>query len=275
MIKRLTVLAAAPLAAALALGAPAPRGQVGFKQDERAMVQKFKASNAKLEQAKSQFAKGRLDKAEKALRECLAIFPKNPDAQYLMAQIQLKRGELEAALASIEGAERSFTEVSQLYTFTHQEMMIELRDQKTKLQESIRAAEDQLAQLRSQPRSEETQAAIARAEGNAQKDRNLVAQIDRQLENPIPQTMATPSGYHFIHGNILFKMKNFAAAAAQYQETVRLDPRQGPAYNNLASIHFAAGQYQKALDFLNEAEKNGVKVNPAFKKDLEQRLAKK
>lgn len=265
----------AGLAAGVLVLAAAVPAQVGFKQDERAMVQKYKASNAKLEEAKPLFANGKLDKAEAKLKECLAIFPKNPDAQYLMAQIQLKRGEIEPALASIEGAERSFLEAGQLYTFTHQEMLSDLRDQRARLEDSIRAGEDQLGQLRSLPRSDSTQTSIAAAEGAVQKDKNLVAQIDRQLANPIPQTMAMPAGYHYIHGNILFKLKRPADAAAQYQETVRLDPRYGAAYNNLASIYFAAGQYQKALDFLGRAEANGVKVNPAFKKDLEQRLGKK
>ena len=34
-------------------------------------------------------------------------------------------------------------------------------------------------------------------------------------------------------------------------------------------------QYDKALGFLEQAEANGVKVNLQFKKDLEDRLAKK
>lgn len=249
--------------------------QVGFKQDERAMVQKYKASNAKLEEAKALFAKGKFDRAEAKLRDCLAMFPKNPDAHYLLAQIQLRRSDLDPALASIEGAERSFTEISQLYTFTHQEMMTDLREQKVRLEESIRAGEEEVAGLRAQPRTEFSVSALAAAEGRVQQDKNLVSQIDRQLANPIAQTMAMPAVYHYIHGNVLFKMKRFADAAGQYQETVRLDPGHGPAYNNLASIYFASGQHQKALDFLILAEKNGVQVNPAFKKDLEQRLARK
>ncbi|MEN6561003.1 MAG: tetratricopeptide repeat protein [Acidobacteriota bacterium] len=257
------------------VGAGAGAAQIGFKQDERAMVQKYKASNAKLEQAKALFAKGKFDQAEAKIRDCLEMFPKNPDAQYLRAQIELRRGDLGPALASIEGAERSFTEIGQLYSFTHQEMMNDLREQKAKLEESIRAAEDEVAVLRGQPRSESTVSATAAAEGRMQQDKNLIAQIDRQLENPVPQTMGLPAVYHYIHGNILFKMKKFADAAREYQETVRLDPGHGAAYNNLASIYFAAGHYQQALDFLNQAEKNGVKVNPAFKKDLEQRLAGK
>jgi hypothetical protein len=58
-------------------------------------------------------------------------------------------------------------------------------------------------------------------------------------------------------------------------ETIRLDPHHELAYNNLAGIYYGMGQYQRSLDTLLQAEANGVKVNPAFKKDLEARLGKK
>jgi len=154
-------------------------------------------------------------------------------------------------------------------------MLNDLREQRARVEESIRAGEGNLADLRSRPRSDMTQAAISSAEGNLEKDRNTLAQIDLQLQNPIPQTLEVPAGYHYIHGNVLFKSKRSAEAADQYLETIRLEPHHEFAYNNLASLYFAAGQFQKALDFLRRAEANGVKVNAAFKKDLEERLAKK
>jgi tetratricopeptide (TPR) repeat protein len=250
-------------------------GQVGFEQDERMLVQKYKASIAKLKEGKALFLKEKYDRAEKKLQESLTIFPKNPDAHYLMAQIALSRGDVDAALSSIESAEASFTETRQLYTFYHQEMMVELRDQKGRVEESVRNRENTLAELRSRTRSDSTDSAISSAEGQLQQERSLLGKIDQQLRDPIPENPAIPAGYHYIHGNILFKFKRFQEAADQYLETIRLDPRHEFAYNNVASIYFGIGQFQKALDFLLKAEANGVKVNAAFKKDLEDRLAKR
>jgi pentatricopeptide repeat protein len=250
-------------------------GQVGFKQDERMMVQKFKASNAKLEEGRALFAKGKFDQAEKKLKECLETFPKNADAQFIMAQIQLKKSEFDAALASIESAEKDFVEIAQLYAYTHQEMMNDLRTQKDGIQESLRAQEEAVAQLKAQRPSDETLLKITSGEGAIQQNKNLIAKIDMQLQNPIPQTMEIPSGYRYIHGNILFKRKDLQGAVNQYLETIRLQPAHEFAYNNLASIYFTAGQYEKALEFLRRAEANGVKINPAFKKDLEDRLGVK
>lgn len=203
--------------------------QIGFNQDERMMIQKLKASNGKLEQGEALFAKGNFDKAEKKFRECLNIFPKNANANYFLAQILLKKNDLEKALQSIETAETCFSELSKLYSFTHQEMLNKLREQKQDLEESIRRQEEDLSALMSRPRSEQTQASISSAQG----------------------------------------------AVNQYLETIKRDPSHEFAYNNLASIYFMAKQYDTALGFLQQAEANGVKVNPQFKKDLEDRLGKK
>ena len=61
-------------------------------------------------------------------------------------------------------------------------------------------------------------------------------------------------------------MKKFQEAHDQYQEAIRLDPSHGDSYNNLAALYFQVKQYQKALDYLDQAEANGAKVNPEFKK---------
>lgn len=249
--------------------------QIGFNQDERMMIQKLKASNGKLEQGEALFAKGNFDKAEKKFRECLNIFPKNANANYFLAQILLKKNDLEKALQSIETAETCFSELSKLYSFTHQEMLNKLREQKQDLEESIRRQEEDLSALMSRPRSEQTQASISSAQGAIQQNKNLISQIDSQLNKPVPMVMETPAGYFYIHGNILFKLKDYQGAVNQYLETIKRDPSHEFAYNNLASIYFMAKQYDTALGFLQQAEANGVKVNPQFKKDLEDRLGKK
>lgn len=90
-----------------------------------------------------------------------------------------------------------------------------------------------------------------------------------------PWSWKTPPGYFYIHGNILFKLKDYQGAVNQYVETIKREPRHEFAYNNAASIYFMSKLYETALRFLEQAEANGVKINPQFKKDLEDRLAKK
>ncbi|HOI43994.1 MAG TPA: tetratricopeptide repeat protein [Candidatus Aminicenantes bacterium] len=255
----------------LAVAAPA---QIGFNQEEKMMIQKFKASNPMLEEGKGLFAKGKFDKAEKKFRECLDVFPKNADAHYYLAQIQLKKNDPAKALESIETAKACFSELGKLYSYTHQDMMNRLRDQKAEFEESIRQREATLAEMRGM-KGEEAALKISNLETDIQQNKNQIAQIDAQLRRPIPMAMETPSGYDFIHGNILFKMKDYQGAVKQYTETIRRDPRHEFAYNNAANIYFMAGKYDVALKFLKQAEANGVKINEKFKKDLEARLENK
>ncbi len=69
-------------------------------------------------------------------------------------------------------------------------------------------------------------------------------------------------------------MKQFQEAFAQYKEAIRINPQYGDAYNNLANLYFMAKQYQKALDCLEQAEANGAKINPEFRKAVKKALGK-
>jgi tetratricopeptide (TPR) repeat protein len=77
-----------------------------------------------------------------------------------------------------------------------------------------------------------------------------------------------PADYFYLHGNIFFKIKRYKEAHEQYQEAIKINPKHGNAYNNLANLYYIAKQYQKALDCLNLAEAHGAKINPEFKKAI-------
>ncbi len=53
---------------------------------------------------------------------------------------------------------------------------------------------------------------------------------------------------------------DFSAAAAKYQEILKLAPRLGPAYNNLGALYFKQGRYREAADVLQ----HGLKVDPSM-----------
>jgi len=70
---------------------------------------------------------------------------------------------------------------------------------------------------------------------------------------------------YYIHGNILFKLQKFEQARDQYLEAIKTDPRHPGAYNNLINMCYMAKSYEAALKFLNQAEANGVQLNPKLK----------
>jgi tetratricopeptide (TPR) repeat protein len=235
--------------------------QKNFNMDEKKLVECHKRANPLYLDGAKQFAKGNLDKAEKKLLEALEIMPEHADASYVMAQIQLKRKDLSKALALILDAEKNYAIIAKFHTFTHQQYLDRLRQQRQDLEEQRQQILDNLP---SKSRSESTSA-------TADITRDIQT-IDSRLNSPIPPTFEIPADYHFIHGNVLFQMGKRADAEAQYQEAIRLDPTHGNAYNNLALVSFSLGKYQEALDCLLRAEAAGVKINPDFKRAVEEKI---
>jgi len=247
-------------------------GQKGLYLEERMMVEKFKRSNAKLEEGKKLFLKEKYDRAEKKLLECLEMFPQNAEARFFLAEVYYKKNDFTTALQSIESAKSNFQAISKFYTFTHTEMLDSLRDQRSNLEDSIRNQEESIRALQGQRQTDEVQAQIQDAQSRISQTQGEIAKIDTQLRSPVPMTMEVPAEYYFIHGNILFKLKTYQGALDQYLETIRRDPKHNSAYNNLANIYFMAREYPKALDCLKQAEANGVTVNQEFKKAIEEKL---
>ena len=134
------------LAAFLGLLSSTSWSQIGSEKEDNKVFQAYRASMAKLKEGKAFFLKGNYDRAEKKLKECLTVFPENPDAHYLIAQIVLNRGDIDAALSSIERAESSFMETRKFYGFYHQERMVDLRGQKARVEESIKKWEPVIKQ---------------------------------------------------------------------------------------------------------------------------------
>ena len=70
--------------------------------------------------------------------------PEHADAYYLLSQIEYKEDSFEEALDSIEKAIANHEYIAQFYTFTHQERLETLREQKRKAEEHILALQDEL-----------------------------------------------------------------------------------------------------------------------------------
>jgi tetratricopeptide (TPR) repeat protein len=250
--------------------------QKDFNMAERKIVENFKRATPFYLEGAKQFAKGNLDKAEKKLLEALAIMPEHADVYYLMAQIQLRRKEFSKALASISTAEKNYAYIGKFQTFTHQQYLDRLRQQRQDLDEQRQRIQDAMSRL--PPLSSAEPASLqerGRAESAIQAITRTIQTIDTRLNSPIPPTFEIPADYYFTHGNVLFQSGKRADAEAQYREAIRIDPTHGNAYNNLALVSFSLGKYQEALDCLVRAEASGVKINPDFKRAVGEKIPPK
>ncbi len=247
----------ASLAVILALVLPLA-AQKDFNQDEKETIEKYKRARPHFLKGGEYLKKGKLEKAKKEAETGLEIFPRYAEARLLLAELDYQQGRYDEALEEIETAKTDFNSFSRLYTFSYQEYLDRLREQRDEKEEYI----NQLAAAASGAKNSTERMRIETQISNAKHD---LTTIDIRLRDPIPPTLEIPAEYHFIHGNILFKRKRVAEAQGFYLEAVKADPHHANAYNNLINICFARGDTAGALGYLEQAETNGVTVNEKLK----------
>jgi len=231
-----------PLAAPLA-------AQKDFNQSEKATVEKFKRANVHFNKGVAFLKNGNLAKAQKEADASLEVFPGHSDGHLLLALLQYQQGNFEPALKEIETAKTGFSAIKEFYAASYQDHFTRLREQRDRTAE-------RLAELVS---SGGSQMLITDAQ-------HSLAMKDEELRNWKP-TVAfdMPAEYHFVHGNILFKLKRLDEAQGFYLAALQADPFHANAYTNLIGIYLMRGDKANAQKFLQQAEGNGVTVNEKLK----------
>jgi len=243
-------------------------GQRGHHVVEKKLIERFKMAEPKFQKAKEFFIEGKYTKSERELRKCLEIMPEHANAHFLLSQINYKNGNFAQALADMEKAKANFDLISQLYNFTHEERLEHLREQKMNQETHLVTLQQQLGQVRTNEDKQKIQTSISLT-------KSLISQINTHLNEPVPPALQISAEYFYFHGNILFKLKKNQEAFDQYKEAVKIDPQHTNAYNNLINLFLMAKNYQGALYYVNQAEGNGVEVNPKLKDAVLKALEKK
>lgn len=220
--------------------------QEAFTMDENTF-QKFKLAKRMFEKGQDCFLKEKYEKAEEALNDCLHNFPTYSQADYFLAQICYKKGDFDKALDHINKAKANYKFMADLLVASQQKYFDELRTTKQELQNLLLTLTNKF---------------------DFERTRREIDAINSRLNEPLPLVAEISADYFYFTGNIFMKLKKFNDAHAQYSEAIRLNPKHGNASNNLASLYFMIKKYQKALDYLNQAEANGIKINQEFKKAI-------
>lgn len=242
--------------------------QITYNEGDQKMQQNYKRANPLYLKAEKALAKNDAAKAEKLATECLEIMPEHANATFLLAQLYLKKQDFPKALETIIKAKENFKIMSQLVTFTHQEYMNSLRERI----EGLEVAKSNMQEALSNMPPNST--GRAQYEGQLTKIQGQIDIVRNQLKEPIPQTFDIPANFHYIHGNVLFKMRRYSEAAEQYTHAINADPTHSNAYNNLSLVLFSLQKFDEALDCLIRAESAGAKVNPEFKKAVSEKASK-
>lgn len=208
--------------------------QEDFTREEYKLFQKYQAANTRFEKGKKEFGNGKLDKAEKEFTESLNIMPQHADSSFMLAQIAYRKGDLELARSLMETAKENYHFIVKMKMNMEQVRINKMRD--------------------------------ARDAGTY--DERGTQALDHRLSTPVATKDEIPADYHYIHGNILFKLREFQQAHDMYEQAVTTDPKHKDAYNNLINIYLMSKQYQKGLDYLKIAEENEVEINKKLKEAL-------
>jgi tetratricopeptide (TPR) repeat protein len=208
--------------------------QEDFTREEYKLFQRYQSANKRFEKGKNEFGKGKTDKAEKEFNECLKIMPEHADAYFMLSQISYKKGDVELARSQMETAKKNY------HTIVKMKMNM-----------------DQVRILKMQE-----------ARDSGRYDEKYTDAINTRLSRPVAKEEAVPADYHYIHGNILFKLREFQQAHDMYVQAITVEPKHKDAYNNLINIYLMSKQYQKGLDYLKMAEDNDVKINKKLKEAL-------
>lgn len=233
---------------------------------------KFKMAKRLYNKGEQLFIKGKFKKAESTFKECLNKFPKYANADYYLARIYYQEDNLTAAMKHIENAHINYEFIASLGVNTQLEYLERLRLQKQQVEEDIRNLRQILSTGSGKSsgggrENSDTERKIAALEKTLQtlKDR---------LRAPVPDAKLIPAEFHYVYGNILFKLKKYSESLNRYLEAVKTDPTHGNSYNNLANLYYMAKKYQKALYYLQKAQSCGVKINPRFKQALYKAMRK-
>jgi len=255
-------------------------GVLGFGQEDLAgeeteLFKKYKSLNKDYEKGKMYFAREDYKKAKKEFTQIVEKLPEHADALFFMSQIFYKEGNLDEALKYIQNAKANYKFTAKMKIEMAKMSKQNLEEKKQDMEDYRGKLEQQIVSLRqSSEVGEEGENRKKRLETKIDEIKKQIENIDTQLSLPLPSEDEIPAEYYYVNGNIFYRMKKFQEAHDQYQEAIRIDPTHGDSYNNLAALYFQVKQYQKAMNYLNQAEENGAEVNPEFKKALLKALEK-
>jgi len=137
--------------------------------------------------------------------------------------------------------------------------------------------EDEIRGLKDRERQIEAQLRQQGGGGNFQLRRALgqIMQRINQLEHLRQRqdhVQEAPAGVALALGSAYLRAGRMDAAEREYLAALESNPRMGEAHNNLAYVYMVTGRLHEAERALKLAEKNGFRVKPDFKAELQQML---
>jgi glyoxylase-like metal-dependent hydrolase (beta-lactamase superfamily II)/Tfp pilus assembly protein PilF len=229
-----------------------------LQASSEAAIKKYKSSHIHFLKGEKQFRKGKYESSIKELAKCLDILSFHDRAHFYLAYIYYKQGELPKALIHIQKAKEGYEVLADLQFDEWLEVQQSVLDQiqrKQSLEGNLESVTDTCSY------DEWAQMFNLSIDDAEQNIRNLEGeQRSAGISNSFP-----PADYFYLHGNILFKLKDFKQARENYTKAVEIDPKHTDAHNNLTAAFYSENMFREALDSIERAELRGIETNPDLK----------
>lgn len=236
---------------------------------------KFKMAKKLFDKGKLLLSEKKLDRAERAFKGCLELFPEYSHSAYHLGQIYYKRKSYKKALDYIELAKKHYDYIATFGVNSQLEYFASLREQKYNLDREVVDMQQRLDRKDFRGKGEvDSYPEIVELKTKIAHGKETLRRIDELLRAPQPVKAGVPADYFYLHGNVFFKMKKYQEAYIQYLEAVKVEPCYVDAYKNLANLNFIGRRYNEALLYIEKAEKCGSEVDGNLKKIVLKALGK-
>ena len=219
------------------------------------MLRKLHLTQPLLNKASDLLATKDWEGAAQQFNRCLEALPESPDACFGMAYICNQTGDLTKALTWIEKAEKASLTLQQTW-----------ENQKTSLFKL--SQEEQIRLLQFAEDLQNNGMSIYSCKSNKLASESMQAtQKARAITakgNTDNSPFTIPAEFFSLHGNLLFKLKRWEEAEAQYLKALAMAPNHERCLNNLINLYFISHKIEQAQSWLEKAIQQKVKINPGL-----------
>jgi len=205
--------------------------------------------------------------AARSFQQAIEIDPNYALAYYSLGRTEMQRRDFPKAIAAYLKCRNVYL-ASQGQAFANQvDARKHLDDQLLEYRTALTQA-NQVSGPKSGTQSQsllirEIEVKISRLE--MAKDRNINMTVDTSV--PFFVSMALGTAY--------FRNTQFTEAEREFKAAIDANAASGETHNNLAVLYMSTGRLDEAAAEIKLAEGTGYKVNPEFKRDLEEKRKRK
>jgi tetratricopeptide (TPR) repeat protein len=223
------------------------------------------AAQVKLKDGQGYLKSERYEQAAAAFREAIELDPNLMMAHYGLGQAHMALKQYPSAITAFKDARAAFEARSA-------EALTASLDNDNRVQERIRDLQDKIREnlgrqlAEGSPEARERDRMISLWEMEMQN-------LQRSSRGSMPGPPPLPPGLPLALGSAYFRAGQLPEAEKEYRLALELQPTLGEPRNNLAVVLLLTGRPAEAEEQLKLAEKNGFRVAPGLKEDVQKALA--